>query len=171
MRAIVSVLLAFATTAAAAQEGPIIGTATIINADTLEIHSDRVRLQGIDAPESSQQCTDAAWVVYLCGSRAAVALTDFINRRPVECFEVDRDRYGRMVARCEVAGVDLSEWLVRQGWALDWPRYSKGAYALEQAEARNAGRDIWAGRFAKPWDFRECTRGGRRISECSLASP
>jgi endonuclease YncB( thermonuclease family) len=67
MRAIASVLLALATTAAAAQGGAIIGTATIIDADALEIHSVRVRLRGIDAPESSQQCTDAAGVVYLCG--------------------------------------------------------------------------------------------------------
>jgi endonuclease YncB( thermonuclease family) len=160
-------IFALATGSALAQVEPITATATVIDGDTLEIHGVRIRLQGVDAPESSQQCTDAAGAIYLCGSRAALALSDFINRRPVECFEVDRDQYRRMVARCEVGGANLSKWLVQQGWALDWPRYSKGACAPEQAEARTAGRGIWVGKFVAPWNYRACVRNGKRNSECS----
>jgi endonuclease YncB( thermonuclease family) len=167
MRAIIAIVIVLTVAPAAAQVEPIVGTASAIDADTLEIHRVRIRLQGIDAPESSQLCTDAVGAIYLCGSRAALALADFINRRPVECYEVDRDRYRRIVARCEVGGADLSEWLVREGWALDWPRYSKGAYAREQTEAQTAKRGIWAGRFVPPWDYRACGRSGKRNSECS----
>ncbi len=40
---------------------------------------------------------------------------------------VDRDRrYKRAVAICTVSGVDLAEWLVENGLALDWLQYSKG---------------------------------------------
>ena len=98
MRAIIAIVIALTVAPAAAQVEPIVGTASVIDADTLEIHRVRIRLQGIDAPESSQLCTDATGAIYLCGSSAALALADFINRRPVECYEVDRDRYRRIVA-------------------------------------------------------------------------
>ena len=48
---------------------------------------------------------------------------------PVECVEVDRDRYKRAVSVCTVGGADIADWLVRNGLALDWPQYSKGGYA------------------------------------------
>lgn len=60
-----------------------------------------------------------------------------------------------MVATCARAdGRDVNGWLVRQGWALDWPRYSRGAYAAAQPEARAAGRGVWAGAFVASWDWR-----------------
>lgn len=41
--------------AAAASGAPLIqGTASIIDGDTIEIHGERIRLDAIDAPESSQ---------------------------------------------------------------------------------------------------------------------
>jgi endonuclease YncB( thermonuclease family) len=56
----------------------------------------------------------------------------------VKCVEVGRDQYKRAVAVCTVAGVDLAEWLVTNGLALDWPQYSKGAYAAAQSQAKHA---------------------------------
>src|ERR1700675_6169 len=51
-----------------------------------------------------------------------------------------RDLYpGRTVATCSVGGVDLGEWLVRNGLALDWPQYSRGHYGGFQREAEHAG--------------------------------
>lgn len=69
---------------------------------------------------------------------------------PVQCVEVDRDRYARAVAVCTVAGVDLAEWLVKNGLALDWPRYSQGAYAIVQSEAKQKNIGLWGGRFNEP---------------------
>ena len=57
-------------------------------------------------------------------------------------------------ARCFAAGHDLAGEMVRNGYALDWPRYSKGFYADQEAEARENGRGLWAGEFVKPWDWR-----------------
>jgi endonuclease YncB( thermonuclease family) len=160
-------LLSATTAAPAAAAGPIVGQASVVDADTIEIHGQRIRLAGIDAPESDQLCRDADSNHYRCGQTAANALFDFINHRPVQCIEVDRDRYGRSVAVCTVAGVDLADWLVRAGLALDWPRYSKGDYAAPQAEAERAGKGMWAGSFVKPWDYRPCTKNGGRLEWCS----
>jgi len=109
--------------------GDLVGKASIIDGDTLEIHGTRIRLWGIDAPESSQLCRDEDSLPYLCGARAANELDAFVARRPVDCVPVNRDAYGRTVAMCSVGGLDLAEWLVRSGLALDWPRYSNGRYA------------------------------------------
>jgi hypothetical protein len=47
-------------------------------------------------------------------------------------------------ASSRTGGVDLAEWLVRSGLALDWPQYSKGAYEAAQLEAERANLGMWA---------------------------
>jgi endonuclease YncB( thermonuclease family) len=123
----------------------LIGQASIIDGDTLEVHGTRIRLWGIDAPESSQLCRNDESLLYRCGAKAANELDTFIARRPVECSPVSLDQYGRTVAVCSIDGVDLAEWLVRNGLALDWPTYSKGKYAKGQSEADYGGRGMWGG--------------------------
>ena len=145
----------------------LIGHATIIDGDTLEIHGTRIRLWGIDAPESDQLCRNDDSEQYRCGQKAANDLDALIARRPVECVEVDRDRYGRVVAVCTVAGVDLAEWLVNNGLALNWPQYSKGAYAAAQSEAKRTSLGMWGGRLVKPWRYRACRRTGGSPVSCS----
>jgi endonuclease YncB( thermonuclease family) len=147
--------------------GDLIGQAVIIDGDTLEIHGTRIRLWGIDAPESNQLCQNAISERYRCGQKAANSLDAFIERRPVQCVEVDRDRYARAVAVCTVAGVDLAEWLVKNGLALDWPRYSQGAYAIVQSEAKQKNIGLWGGRFNEPWRYRECRKQSGTTINCS----
>ncbi|MGX9443274.1 thermonuclease family protein [Nitrobacteraceae bacterium UC4446_H13] len=109
------VLIAITAFALAPSGGPIEGHASVIDGDTIEIYGQRIRLAGIDAPESDQLCRDADSNHYRCGQKASNDLAAFIDRRPVTCIDVDRDRYGRTVAVCTVAGVDLADWLVRGG--------------------------------------------------------
>jgi endonuclease YncB( thermonuclease family) len=96
----------------------LVGQASVIDGDTLEIHGTRIRLWGIDAPESSQLCRNDESLQYRCGAKAANELDTFIARRPVDCLPVNLDQYGRTVAVCSIDGVDLAEWLVRNGLAL-----------------------------------------------------
>lgn len=112
-----------------ARAGDVAGQASVIDGDTIEIHGTRVRLYGIDAPEHDQLCRDPHGGHYRCGQVAANALGAFIGRQAVACVEVDRDQYRRSVAVCSAGKVDLADWLVRGGLAIDWPRYSKGDYA------------------------------------------
>jgi endonuclease YncB( thermonuclease family) len=141
------------------------GQASIIDGDTLEIYGARIRLWGVDAPESSQLCRGADSLQYRCGAKAANDPDAFIARRPVSCLPISLDRYGRTVA-CLVGGADLGDWLVRNGLALDWPQYSKRKYDGAQLEAEHAGRGMWAGSYVEPWLFRVCIRQGGKPSDC-----
>ncbi|MHC2463331.1 thermonuclease family protein [Bradyrhizobium embrapense] len=147
--------------------GDVAGQASVIDGDTIEIHGTRVRLYGIDAPEHDQLCRDPHGGHYRCGQVAANALVAFIGRQTVACVEVDRDRYGRSVAVCSAGKVDLADWLVRGGLAIDWPRYSKGDYASAEAEARSKRSGIWNGEFVEPWRYRQCVGAGGRPTGCS----
>ena len=127
-----------------------VGQASVIDGDTLEIHGTRIRLWGVDAPESSQLCRGADSNLYRCGANAANDLDTFIARRPVNCTRISEDQYGRSVATCSVGGTELGEWLVRNGLALDWPQYSKGRYVAAERDADRSGRGMWAGSYVEP---------------------
>jgi endonuclease YncB( thermonuclease family) len=132
----------------------IVGKASVVDGDTLEIRGERIRLFGIDAPEAAQTCTDAGGNVYRCGQRAALVLDARIGDGVVTCERKDRDRYGRPVAICRAYGEDLGAWLVGLGWAVALRKYStRYVPAEELAQKRKAG--MWAGRFQIPSEWRE----------------
>ena len=85
----------------AAAQSPVVGVASVIDGDTLEIHGKRIRLHGIDAPESGQFC-DKDGKQYRCGQQAALALSDSIGRATIRCEQRDIDRYKRIVAVCRL---------------------------------------------------------------------
>lgn len=138
------------------QPAPISGVASIIDGDTIEIHGQRIRFNGIDAPESRQYCDDAKGFEYPCGRRSAEALDAFLAAsKPVQCTFLTWDRYGRFVGDCRRAdGMSVASWMVEHGQAVDWPRYSHGAYAEQQARAESAKVGLWVGTFQAPWDWR-----------------
>lgn len=133
---------------------PLTGRAKIIDGDSLELLGERIRLFGIDAPESRQTCRDARGESYACGREAARALSALIAGRAVICTPVDHDRYERDVALCTVNGRDLGDAMVRAGHAVEYTRHSGGRYAAAEREARAAKRGIWAGQFDEPETWR-----------------
>jgi len=143
------------------------GQASVIDGDTQEIHGSRIRVWGVDAPESSQLCRGEDSSQYRCGAQAVNDLDAFIARRAVSCSPVSFDPYGRTIAICSAGGTDLGEWLVRKGLALDWPQYSKGRYDGAQRDAEHAGRGIWKGSYVEPWLYRACIRASGKPSDCS----
>jgi endonuclease YncB( thermonuclease family) len=136
------------------------GRATVIDGDTVEIAGQRVRFNGIDAPESAQLCKDAAGKNYQCGQTSANALDGWLAKsRPLRCSFVEWDRYDRFVGDCSRADGELvAMWLVRSGHAMDWPRHSDGTYADMQAEAWAARRGIWQGEVQPPWEWRAASQ-------------
>ena len=141
------------------ERGAIVsGVASVIDGDTVEIHGQRIRLYGIDAPEASQPC-DLDGKPWRCGQVSANALAEYIARRPVTCEPRDRDRYGRLVAACSVAGASISAWMVSEGWAVAYRRYSHD-FVADEAAARAAKRGIWHSSFIMPWEWRAQRRAG-----------
>jgi endonuclease YncB( thermonuclease family) len=132
----------------------------VIDGDTIRLQGESVRLNGIDAPESRQLCDNASGGRYACGRAAANALDEFLAAsRPTRCEFVTRDRYRRFVGTCFRAdGADVSAWLVRNGHAVDWIRYSHGRYLSDQAVARADKAGIWQGEFQMPWDWRSANK-------------
>jgi endonuclease YncB( thermonuclease family) len=139
--------------ASAVDRHKIIGQASVIDGDTIEIHGQRIRFHGIDAPESRQRCIGVKGISYACGQMAALALSDKIGRRTVFCEARDVDRYKRVVAVCKLSGVDLNAWLVSEGLAVAYRRFSTD-YVSQEAAARQAKRGIWAGGFTEPSEWR-----------------
>jgi len=136
------------------------GNARVIDGDTIDISGQRVRLHGIDTPESKQTCQRQG-VTWLCGAEATKALNQLIGNSDVSCIGRDKDRYGRIVAVCHVNGVDLNAAMVLSGMALAYRKYSDD-YIGQEATAKAAKRGLWAGQFVPPWEWR---RGKRLAAE------
>lgn len=147
-------------------EEAIVGRASVIDGDTIEIAGERIRLHGVDAPETWQICEDGDGLRYRCGREAATKLDQFLQAsRPTRCEFVERDRYGRFVATCFRAdGVEVNRWLVGNGLAVDWSRYSGGAYVDVQGRARAQALGIWRGSFQLPCEAR--AQRSRQTSSC-----
>ena len=137
----------------AAQE-IIAGRASVLDGDTIEIRGERIRLFGIDAPESGQMCANANGQSYRCGQKAALVLDARIGEGVVTCERKDTDRYGRIVALCRVYGEDLGAWMVGLGWALAYRAYGT-RYVPAEELARSRSLGMWAGRFTPPSEWRK----------------
>jgi endonuclease YncB( thermonuclease family) len=131
----------------------------VIDGDTIEIAGKRIRLYGIDAPESRQTCLHEA-TTSRCGEDATSALSNRLGSEIVMCDDRGRDRYGRIIAVCRLggrAGPDINAWMVREGWALAYRHYSRD-YVQEEGEAQAARRGLWYSTFEAPWDWRRQRR-------------
>lgn len=135
----------------------IMGIASVIDGDTIEVRGQKIRLHGIDAPESSQLCTSANGQRWRCGQQASFALADHIGRSNIICRRRNKDRYGRIIEVCFMGKENLNRWMVATGWAVAYRHYSRDYVAIEQ-QAQRAGKNIWPGTFEKPWKWRAMRR-------------
>ena len=156
MRILTTTILALLATSPAFAK-PIVGRASVIDGDTLEVHGTRIRLHGIDAPEGAQLCQDSSGKDYRCGQLAAQALAERVGSASVSCEPRDTDQYGRTVAVCRLGNEDLNGWLVSQGQAMAYQRYSD-AYVQQELTAKALKRGIWAGTFQEPQEWRRAKR-------------
>lgn len=134
----------------------ISGAPRVIDGDTIDVDAQRIRIHGIDAPESAQNCARGG-VTWLCGQEAGARLRALVRGLNVECRAVDKDRYGRIVGKCYADGADVGAVMVSEGLALAYRQYSTD-YVQAEASAKAARRGMWAGEFVEPWNWR---RGDR----------
>ncbi len=131
--------------------------AAVVDGDTLATGSDRLRINGIDAPEVGQACEQGGRT-YDCGAAARAAMMRILGQGDLTCETIGIDQYRRRVVRCDDAnGQDIAAALVAQGWAMAYRQFSVD-YVPQEEQARAYGRGIWAGRFEAPWDWRRRQR-------------
>ncbi len=133
-------------------EPPITGIAYVIDGDTLDIHGKRIRLHGVDAPESAQTCVrdGKPWP---SGRAVSNILADHIGRSTVMCDGKATDRYGRTIAECFIGEDSINRWLVANGLAFAYRKYSND-YIQEEDAARSRRIGLWAMTCEAPWDYR-----------------
>jgi endonuclease YncB( thermonuclease family) len=124
LSALAGIAFACFTLPASAQTA-LTGFARIVDGDTIAIGPERIRLSGIDAPEIDQTCLDGTDAVWWCGRTAREELIRYIGSERISCVtEPAKDVYGRWLAACSTVAGDLGEWLVREGLALAFTKYS-----------------------------------------------
>ncbi|TNC47207.1 thermonuclease family protein [Rubellimicrobium rubrum] len=153
-RSLLLALLLSAVLGLSVEDAPdLSGRVHVIDADTFDVGEIRVRLHGVDAPESDQTCLDADGQEWPCGAWSVEQAEARWEGRTAGCERLDIDRYGRTVARCEVNGIDLGATLVSGGMALAYRDYSDD-YLPQEASAQGARVGVWRGEFQIPQDYR-----------------
>ena len=134
--------------------GEISGVPKITDGDTIKILNKRIRFHGIDTPEKNQFCIKNS-KEYRCGQEATNALKKKIDGKLVICKVQDKlDRYKRYIGVCFLGDVDLNKWMVRNGYAVAYRRYSKD-YVEDESYAKKNKLGLWNGTFIQPEKWRK----------------
>ena len=125
----------------------------IIDGDTIHLNNEKIRFTGIDTPELKQICKRNSEIIY-CGIEAKQLLIDKIGNDKVTCIREGKDQYKRTLAECFVNDLSLSRFLVREGYAFAYRKYSK-KFINDEDFARKNNIGMWSMKFEYPWDWRK----------------
>ena len=125
----------------------------IIDGDTIYLNGEKIRFTGIDTPELKQTCTKNNEVIY-CGIKARKLLVEKIGKNKVQCVREGKDQYKRTLAECFVNKVSLSSYLVRNGYAFAYRKYSQ-KFIPDEDFARINKNGMWSMTFEFPWEYRK----------------
>jgi endonuclease YncB( thermonuclease family) len=125
----------------------------IIDGDTIHLNGEKIRFSGIDTPELKQTCKKNTEIVY-CGILAKKLLIKKIGKNKVNCVSEGKDKYNRTLAECFVKDLSLSSFLVRNGYAFAYRKYSK-KFIVDEDYARLNKTGLWLMDFEYPWDYRK----------------
>ena len=141
------------------------GVPKIVDGDTIHINNYKFRLEGIDAPEMKQNCKKESLKIsyiigftfykdYSCGKISKEKLIAKINGSEIKCISTSKDRYKRYVATCFKGKTNLNRWMVRNGLAIAYRKYSK-KYVTDENFAKENKLGIWQGKFMNPEKWRK----------------
>ena len=125
----------------------------IIDGDSIYLNGEKIRFTGIDTPELKQTCNKNNEVIY-CGIQAREILIEKINNNKVQCIREGKDQYKRTLAECFVNKDSLSSYLVRNGYAFAYRKYSK-KFVTDEDYARINNLGMWSMSFEYPWEYRK----------------
>ena len=143
----------------------ISGVPKIVDGDTVHINDKKFRLEGIDAPEMRQQCKKESFKIsfligftfykdYSCGRVSKEKLITKINTSKIKCISSSKDKYKRYIATCFKGNTNLNQWMVRNGFAIAYRRYSK-KYVPDEVFAKENKLGLWQGKFMEPEKWRK----------------
>ena len=156
------ILFSSIITSAISFEKIIIGKANVTDGDTIKINDQKIRLFGIDAPETKQFCKEVylSFLIfnfkrdYKCGEKSTNALKKKIKDKKIRCLIQDKkDRYRRNIGICYLKKQDINSWLVKNGYAIAYRKYSK-KYIIDEQYAEDNKLGIWQGTFMEPEKWR-----------------
>ena len=125
----------------------------IIDGDTIHLNGEKIRFSGIDTPEIKQTCTKNSEIIK-CGILAKELLIEIIANKKINCIREGKDRYKRTLAECFVNDLSLSSYLVKNGYAFAYRRYSK-KFIVDEDFAKSNKLGMWSMKFEYPWDWRK----------------
>ena len=125
---------------------------TVIDGDTIKLGDIKIRFSGIDAPEIKQTCIASEGKV-ACGKISKDTLIAKVTNNKISCTDEGKDVYGRVLGECFVNGQSLSSYLVREGFAFAYRKYSN-KYIKDEEYAKSNKHGMWSMEFEYPWDFR-----------------
>ena len=143
----------------------ISGIPKVVDGDTIHIDNYKFRLEGIDAPEMRQQCKKESFKIsffigftfykdYSCGRVSKEKLITKIDTTEIKCISSSKDRYKRYIATCYKGKTNLNQWMVRNGFAIAYRRYSK-IYVPDEEFAKENKLGLWKGKFMEPEKWRK----------------
>jgi endonuclease YncB( thermonuclease family) len=143
----------------------ISGIPKVVDGDTIHINNYKFRLEGIDAPEMRQKCKKESFKIsfligftfykdYSCGRVSKEKLITKINTSEIKCISSSKDRYKRYIATCFKGKTNLNQWMVRNGFAIAYRRYSK-KYVPDEVFAKENKLGLWQGKFMEPEKWRK----------------
>lgn len=156
-------ILTICFTCSASSVEIINGTPKIIDGDTIIIEQYKIRLHGIDAPEKKQICKKIYLNIgflnfskkYHCGKVATNKLKKKINYKNLKCeLKKNKDFYNRYLGTCFLNKININSWMVRNGYAVAYKRYSK-KYIQDEKYAKKNKLGLWSGSFEIPEKWRK----------------
>jgi endonuclease YncB( thermonuclease family) len=97
----------------------------VSDGDTITIDNRKIRLFGIDSPESKQKCYYLSGEAWDCGLEAKYLLEELVKDQDVSCVTQSIDLYKREIAICYADEIELNRLMVQKGMALSYKQYSK----------------------------------------------
>ena len=126
---------------------------TVVDGDTIKLGDVKIRFSGIDAPEINQTCVASEGKV-ACGEISRNILITKVTNNKISCTDEGKDFYGRVLGECFVNGESLSRYLVREGFAFAYRKYSD-KFILDEEYAKSNRFGMWSMKFQYPWDYRK----------------
>ena len=125
----------------------------VVDGDTIHLNGKKIRFSGIDTPELKQTCRKNDQIIF-CGIEAKKLLINRIGNNEIKCVEECKDQYKRILAELFVNNISLSSYLVKEGYAFAYRKYSK-KFVPDENYARSNNLGMWSMKFEYPWDWRK----------------